>query len=239
MERTAPFHLGRASHRSGDGAAEAIIQSVGPGLFPGESLQLDVEVAANAHLTVRGQSATKIYASPTGEEARMDTRLRVAAGGTLVYLPGALIPYRDAVFRGETEIELATGARLVWAEVLTSGRLAMGEHLNYRRLNLRSRIRIDGKAIFIERASLDPIRRPIAALGRNGSYPCVGTLVLVGFQLKSNIEASDAGRSMWSGSGRTRELTLIRALGTCAAGIQRTIDDLIDGGLEDLGSWCP
>ncbi len=97
--RSAPFHIGMASYRAGDGTAQVIIQHVGPGVLPGDQLDVEISVGAGARLVVRGQSATKVYPSPPDEEAHATTRIHVAADGYLAWLPGPLIPFRDCALR--------------------------------------------------------------------------------------------------------------------------------------------
>ena len=47
--RTAPFHLGLPSDRSGDGSIELIVQGVGPGYLPGDRLSIDIMVGEGHH----------------------------------------------------------------------------------------------------------------------------------------------------------------------------------------------
>ena len=225
VARTAPFHLGRASHRGNDGAAEAIVQQVGPGLFPGETLRVEVAVDPGAALTLRGQAATKVYPcpDPDGTPARLETRLRVAAGATLAYLPGALIPFRDAALVQETVVDLAPGARFALAEILTPGRVAMGERDAYRRLDLRLRIRLGGRLLLVERADLEPARRPTAAPGRHGGFAAAGTLYLVGFPVPAAwATPQTVGPVRWA-AGATGPLTVLRLLGDSAQAVAAAI----------------
>ena len=181
VDRSAPFHPSPPSYRAADGAAEVTVQQAGPGLFPGETLRTEVAVEEGASLTVRGQGATKVYPSPGGAAAVSDTALRVAAGGSLVWLPGELIPFRGAVLKQATAVELAPGARLVLVELLTPGRVAMGERDAYVRLDLRLRIAVAGRPVLIERALLEPASRPPSVAGRHGGFGCAAALYLAGF----------------------------------------------------------
>jgi len=92
--RTAPFHLGLPSDRSGDGSIELIVQGVGPGCLPGDRLRIDISVGEGASLIVRGQGATKVFPSPQAIAVTVEVTLSIEPGGRLVYLPGELIPYR-------------------------------------------------------------------------------------------------------------------------------------------------
>lgn len=208
-----------------------IVQQAGPGLFAGETLEAEVAVDPGAALVVRGQGATKVYPSPTGGAALSRTRLRVAAGASLNWLPGELIPFHGAVLRQETVVELAPGARLVLLEILTPGRLAMGERDAYARLDLRLRIEVAGRPVLVERAVLEPARRPLAAPGRHGGFVCAGALYLAGFGAGAALGQSEPGAAVWWGSGAPAagEVTVVRLLGPTAQTIRATAEALLAG----------
>ena len=200
--RTAPFHPGPVHHRGG--TAEVVLQGVGPGLFPGESLEIDIIVRDNASLVVSAQGATKVYASPHGTAAQAATTLRVGRGASLCWLPGELIPFRDASYAVQTEVHLEEGARFALLDILTPGRTAMGEFHAYRRLDLRLRVASRGKPILVERALLDPKREPLTLIGRQGDVPCIGTLILAGYELPAAL----ATATMTSGWPATETASL-------------------------------
>lgn len=224
--RSAPFHLTVPSYRHGDGTAEVIVQQVSPGLLPGDDLLTEIAVEPGARLVVRGQSATKLYPARDGGAARSRTILSVAADATLTYLPGELIPFRDAVYHQETEVDLRPGARLALGETITSGRTAMGERDAYTLLDLRLRIRLDGRPLLIERARLEPAVRPLRVVGRHGSCGCAGSLYLFGVpQGVLDDEAESIG--LWWGHGFVDGLTVVRMLGDTAQAVNAHIGRLI------------
>lgn len=214
VERTAPFHPGPAAYRDGR-TPEVIIQGVGPGIFPGDRLRAEIVVGPAACLVVRGQGALKAYPSPSGALARSETRLDVAEGGALWWLPGELIPFRDAVMEQETSVRLAVGSRLALLDLVTRGRLAMGERDAFARLDLRLRIERDGCPLLIERALLEPRRRSLSDPGAFGAFGCVGTLLLVGYGERS-LAPPPAEDGVWLGAAGDDRWTLVRALGPAA-----------------------
>ncbi len=230
VARTAPFHPGPASHRAGDGSAEVIIQQAGPGIFPGERLETTIKVEPGASLTVRGQGATKLYPSPSGTLAEIRTMLHVGPGASLIYLPGELIPFRDARLRQETTVELTTGARFALAEIVTPGRLAMGERDAFVSLDLRLRIVVDGCPVLIERSLLEPHRRPLTVVGRHGEHSCAGSLYLAGWPAPLPPESAATDTSVWRCSGETADgsLTIVRLLGTTAHALKGQVATELD-----------
>ncbi len=212
LYRTSPFHPGPVNHR--DGQARIILQDVTPGLFPGDRLHVDVEIAAGASLVVQGQGATKVYPAQAGSGAESTISLTVADAATLWWLPGGLIPFRDARLSTRTHVALAGTARFAHLDVITPGRVAMGERFAYERLDARLRVDVDGRARLIERATLEPRARPPIVTGIQGSYSCSGTLVLVGYPCPTDLERF--GKDVWLGAGGGPELVIVRGLAHAA-----------------------
>lgn len=224
--RSVPFHLGRPSDRAGDGSAELIVQSVGPGYLPGDRLAIDIAVGPGATLTVRGQGATRVFPSADGTAAEARVTLTVAAGGRLTYLPGELIPYRDAVLVQTTTVNVAEGGALALGEIVTPGRVAMGEVDRYTRLRLDVDIAVAGRRRLLERARLEPAAAPLTSAGRHGPHPVGGTLHLVGDGWALPPVPEPGGAVTWS-AGRADSVTLVRLLGPNAQSVSAMMAGLI------------
>jgi urease accessory protein len=224
--RTAPFHLGLPSERAGDGSVELIVQGVGPGYFPGDRLEVDITVGAGASLVVRGQGATKVYPSPCDIPATVEAALAVEPGGRLVYLPGEVIPYREAVLDQVTRIDVTAGGALALGEILTPGRVAMGEVNQFTRLHLDVEAVYDGRTCLIERARLDPARRPLTSVGHHGPHQVAGSLYLIGdgwmLPESPGIPATVAWAAA-SGDG----YTLVRLLGPTVQAVSAAVRTLL------------
>ena len=127
------------------------------------SIAVNVGVGAKAHVTT--QSATKVYTMTDGD-AEQRVRLNVAAGGYLEYLPDPLIPYRDASLEQEVEIFCEPGGALLFSDVITPGRVAMGESFAYRRLS--NRVMVHGRGgwpAYREAFDLNPGAGNLTAVG--------------------------------------------------------------------------
>ena len=220
--RSTPFHLGAPSYRRGDGTAEVIVQQVGPGLFPDDRLLTEIVVGPGARLILRGQSATKLYPCPPNRSAESIIRLRVESGGWLAWLPGPLIPFHDGALRQEVTATLTPDARLILADVITPGRVAMGERTAYRWLDLRTRVTVAGRLVLAERVLLDPHRRPLTSPGRQAHFDCAGSLYVVGVDL---VDFSpDDHPDLWWRAGGGNAVTLARYLATTAQAISSAQD---------------
>lgn len=210
-----------------------IVQDVSPGLLPGDRLETDVSVADGAALTVLGQGATRIYPSEHGIAAASRMTLRVRGTGTLWWLPGPLIPFRDARFEARTHVLLDNASRFASMEVITPGRTAMGECNAYQRLDLRLRIDVGGRARLIERALLDPRERPTAIAGSQGAFTCSGTLIMIGYSAPSALDSP--GDGLWLGADGGVELMVVRGLARAAEPLRKALLDLLHCAAKEIG----
>ncbi len=224
--RTAPFHLGFPAGRTGDGTLNVVIQGVGPGYLPGDRLVTGITVEAGASLVVRGQGATKLYPSQGRLPVAVDVSLVVHEGGRLVYLPGALIPFRHAELEQVTRIEVARGGLLALGEIVTPGRVAMGEAWEFTRLRLDVEARFAGRTCLIERARIEPSRRPLHSVARHGPHPVAGTIFVIGDHADLPPVPPETGPVTWataSGDG----YTLARFLGPTVQAVAAAMEDLL------------
>ncbi len=126
------------------------------GLLENDRHCISVHVAGGARAHVTTQSATKIFTMEQGE-AEQQVSLNVASGAYLEYLPDPLIPFRNASLTQHASINLEPGAALVMGEVITPGRVAMGESFDYRRLSIRLTVnRQDRWPVYREAVELVP-----------------------------------------------------------------------------------
>lgn len=102
-------------------ARVALVAGAG-GPVGGDRLSLHIDVGPGAVLVLRAVAATLVLPGPHGERSSSHVTARVAAGGTLVWLPGAMIAARGCDHHATTRIALAADARLLVREELVLGR---------------------------------------------------------------------------------------------------------------------
>ncbi len=154
------------------------------GLLQNDRHCIAVSVGAGARAHVTTQSATKVYTMPEGV-AEQRVRLDVAAGGYLEYLPDPLIPYRDASLEQEVEIACEPGGALLFSDVITPGRVAMGESFRFRRISNRLTVRgQSGRPVYLEAFNLEP---------RAGDMTGIGVLGFGGQQDADEVSARTLG----------------------------------------------
>ncbi len=119
-------------------AAWVYTSGLGGGLVDGDTIRLEVEVEPQARAFLSTQGATRAYRSPGG--TRNLLRVQVGSQGLLVYHPDPLSPFAGARLEQRVDVSLAPSASLVLLDVLTAGRVAMGERWAFG--SVRSTLRI-------------------------------------------------------------------------------------------------
>jgi urease accessory protein len=178
--RTSPFHIGVPAYRAGSGAAELIVQEVGPGRLPGDHLRSTIRVREGASLTARAQGANRIYPSNRGEATSERVDLVAEDASRLIYLPGEIIAYRCSVYRQRTRISVFGSGFVALREIVTPGRVAMGETNIFSSLELELEAQVDGQPCFLERSRLEPSLRELPLIGRHGAHNIAGALYIIG-----------------------------------------------------------
>jgi len=234
-ERTAPFHLQRLLYLEAHypALARATVLNGTAGLFAGDRLELAVEVGAGAAASLTTPTMTRVFGMREGH-ARVRTRLTVAAGGYLEYLPEPTLLCRAAALHQRTALDLEPGARAALGEVFAFGRRAHGERHAYRSLDQQQEIHVAGDLVLCERLHLTPDRSP-DAVGMLGDYAAYGSLQLLNpggdserlLAATRTVLAGDphlyaAASLLSNGQG-----VVVRALGEAPSAVQRVLTSLV------------
>jgi urease accessory protein len=136
------------------GTLDAVIVNTAGGMTGGDRFDFDIEVGADAKLTITTAAAEKIYRS-LGPMTEIAIKLEVGRGGTLVWLPQETILFDRIRLRRTIDVTMAHGASLLLSEAIVFGRGAMGESVREGYFFDRRRVRVDGKLLFAETLGLD------------------------------------------------------------------------------------
>ncbi len=132
---------------------EAAIVNTGGGVAGGDSYRLTLELRDGAEVEATTPSAERIYRSD-GAAAAIATRLSLAPGARLFWLPQETLMFDGARLERRLEVEMSGEASLVLAETLVFGRLAMGEARIDASLRDSWRLRRDGRLVLADETRL-------------------------------------------------------------------------------------
>jgi urease accessory protein len=178
-EHTGPLRVQKPLYPEGAAVCHAIILHPPSGVAGGDELEIDARVGQGAQALLTTPGAGKWYRS-AGAWASQGLHLVVEEGGALEWLPQETILFDGARGQLEATIDVAVGARFIGWEVLCLGRRACGERYDHGVLRLHTRVRQEGRPIWLERGQLVGgdalLNSPVGLAG----FSVSGTLLAVG-----------------------------------------------------------
>lgn len=173
-EQRGPLAVQRPFYPEGSPCHVYVLHPPG-GLVGGDRLEVAVRVGEGAQALITTPGAAKLYRSlgPTAEQVQ---RLRVAAGGSLEWLPQENILFPGAQARLRTALDLEPGAVFIGWEAQCLGRPAIGERFETGRADLSLRIRRAGVPLLLDRLRVANGQGLDGASGLRG-YPVTATLL--------------------------------------------------------------
>lgn len=213
-----------------DSRAEAVLINTGGGMAGGDRLDAEIALDATAHVVVATQAAEKIYRSQ-GPETVVRTRVRLAEGARLDWLPQETILFSGARLTRSLDVDMAADATLLACESVYFGRVAMGEVLEAGAFRDSWRIRRGGRLVFAENARLDGlINLTLAEKAVADGARALATVLLVQPDAATRLEearAVVAGQDCACGVTALDGFLLARFLSVDAAVLRRGLVTLI------------
>jgi urease accessory protein len=171
-----PLRVQKALYPEGATVCQVVVVHPPAGIVAGDSLTIDVDAGAGAHVQATTPGAAKWYRS-TGRIARSSTTVRVAAGAIVEWLPLETLVFDGAQSAIELAIELAAGARFIGWEITCLGRAASGERFESGRLRQQVELRRDGELLWFDRVVLEGGARALQSGAILGGAAVYGTMV--------------------------------------------------------------
>ena len=169
---TGPLRVLKSLYPEGDATCHNVLVHPPGGLVGGDTLEIDVSVGPGAHGLITTPGATRFYRS-TGAPAVQRSRLTVAAGGRLEWLPLEAILYSGCLAENYLSFELEPGAELLGWDVTALGLPHAGQPFAQGRFCQH----IELPGVWLERGVLaaDDTRLLTSPLGLAGQH-CMASL---------------------------------------------------------------
>ncbi|NRQ15875.1 urease accessory protein UreD [Ensifer sesbaniae] len=145
-----------------DASMEAVLINSSGGLTGGDRIVWEVAAGAGTDVTVTTQACEKIYKA-SADTVAVATRIEVAAGARVDWLPQETILFDHASLSRSLDVELAADATFLAVEAVLLGRKAMGEVVHAGLFRDRWRVRVEGKLLHADNLALSG---EIASLGQ-------------------------------------------------------------------------
>ncbi|MBE9038988.1 urease accessory protein UreD [aff. Roholtiella sp. LEGE 12411] len=177
------------------------ITSSSPGLLANDQLNISLQLAANTHLYLTDQSATKVHPMPgVSSKATAHYEIEIGEGATLEFIPEPIILFKDATLEQTTCIKCHPQAKLFLSEIIVPGRLARGEFYDFNYYSNRLQVTSwEGELWFTDAMRLEGKHNDFKNCQLFASSPILSNLIVVlpqtNLQLLSNklenIEAAN------------------------------------------------
>ncbi len=149
------------------------------GILQGDRYRIDISLQnkAIAHITTQG--ATRIY-SMNSNSASQIVNLSVGENCYLEFIPDQIIPYKNSRYYQKVNLKVHDNSTLIYSEILTPGRVAMGESFEYDICYLKLDCKNQDKKIrFLENMKIEPKKQNLNDFGILGNYNVVGTIYIL------------------------------------------------------------
>ena len=222
-----PLRVQKALYPEGGAICHAIVVHPPGGVVGGDTLAIDVEAGAGAHVLLTTPGAGKWYRA-NGKVSRQRVLLRAGADAVLEWLPQETIFFNDAAVTLEHEVELAAGARYIGAELLCFGRQASGETFSTGVVRQRTQIRSAGKLLWWEQGAIaagdrgDPGCAMHSVFGLGGATVCA-TLIGVGAPLPAALLAQIRALDPRLAASQVKSVFVARLLGDDSEAARRVM----------------
>lgn len=176
-----PLQVQRALYPENSLPEMAYLYVISPsgGILQGDRYRTDILLKNKAISHITTQGATRIY-SMNSNSASQILNITVDENCYLEYIPDQIIPYKNSRYYQKVNLNVHNNSTLVYSEILTPGRVAMGESFEYDICYLRTHCKNQDKKIrFLENTKIEPKKEKLKDFGVLGEYQIVGTVYIL------------------------------------------------------------
>lgn len=196
--------------RPQNGNLEAVIINTAGGVTGGDRFSTTISAQQNARISVTTQAAERIYRATGSEPGQMKTKLSVAKGAQLFWLPQETILFEGCHLDRTLEVDVHPSAKFLMIEPLVFGRAASGETLRSGAIGDRVSISTDGRPIYLDRVQMDgDLAEQLTHRALAGGARAMASLVLVDPAAKDLLPACCALLPQRGGASMLANNTLV------------------------------
>ena len=188
-----PLQFQRALYPENSLPEMAYLYIISPsgGILQGDRYRVDITLKNNAIAHMTTQGATSIY-SMNSNFASQILNITVDENCYFEYIPDQIIPNKNSRYYQKVNLNIHDNSTLVYSEILTPGRVAMGESFEYDICYLRTHCKNqDKKTRFLENTKIEPKKQRLDDFGILWNYEIVGTVYVL-TRKESIVELEDA-----------------------------------------------
>jgi len=159
--------------------AYLFLMSSSGGVLQGDRYRIEISIKNKGIANITTQGATRIYKMDSNYATQF-VDIDVDDNSYLEFLPDQIIPYKKSRYFQQVQITSGIDSTVVYSEVITPGRVAMGELFDYDLCYLRLAAKSKGaKILFMDVSRLDPKEQQFSQIGVLGTSSVFGTLYII------------------------------------------------------------
>lgn len=154
--------------------AELTIMNVTPGVLSGDNHYVEINCENKSDVLIKEQGSMKIF-DTNGGECSQKMLINVAENAFFKYLPYSIIPYKNSNFCGENSVYIKKSSKLAFAEIISSGRIAMQEEFLMKKFSSKTKVFLEDKLIYVSNEYINPEEFDYKNIGFWEEYSHIGT----------------------------------------------------------------
>lgn len=223
-----PMQIMPPHYQDNDGTAFVYLLNTGGGVLHNDRYMTELIAEKGSRVLITSPSSNKLYKMEDGY-AELINHITVKEGAVMEYLPEHNVPYAKSHTYQETEIHMDKGAVLIASDMVTAGRVAMGEVFEYDLYASRTKIYVDGKLRIYDNSRMDPENTAMEKLGYMEGFLTNGTIYVYQENLSNELpeklnSIQHNGNVKFAAGKIDDDFMIIRFLGNSMIDLKEMID---------------
>lgn len=174
---SSPLKLGLPNNRSD--RFHVITMMASAGMLKGDRFCYEILCEEGTKARMTEQSYTKIFDTQDGEVARHQ-QITLQNHASFFYEPSAVLPFAGSRYRGSTQVQLKEDSEFLYQDILSVGRVAMGEEYAFSMYQNRVVVEVEQIPVWMDHCLLLPLDMPLKQMLFFDGYTHQGTLYYYG-----------------------------------------------------------
>lgn len=210
-----------------------IVSSSG-GILQGDKYMIDVILEKNALAHITTQGATRVYGMNASNAIQV-VNVSLDDGAYLEFIPDQIIPYKNSRFYQKINFKVHDNATMIYSEIISPGRIGMGEIFDYEICYLRSIGKNHKDELrFTDYTKIEPKKMKLQDFGVLEQKQITATMYIlaktndiekIGQTLENEIKNSSEVEFGWSTMTKENGI-LLRILGNTTRDVIRLVYDI-------------
>ena len=210
-----------------------IVSSSG-GILQGDKYMIDIILEKNALAHITTQGATRVYGMNVSNAIQV-INVSLDDGAYLEFIPDQIIPYKNSRFYQEINFKVHDNATMIYSEIISPGRIGMGESFDYEICHLRSIGKNHKDELrFTDYTKIEPKKMNLQDFGVLGQKQITATMYILAKRndiekiiqtLENEVKNSSEIEFGWSTMTKENGI-LLRILGNTTRDVIRLVYDI-------------